>query len=190
MATAPDAIAHLNPISNAAAGLSRQELEAFWMPFTGNRQFKDNPRMIVAADGCHYITADGRKVLDSLSGLWCCGYGHNRSEIADAVSHQLRNLDYAPGFQFGQPLSFQLANRITALTPPGLDHVFFTDSGSFVSLASDFSIRSMISRSPVRFAKSKAVLGGSPNSALRSTPASMIFFAIFKFLRLIAVAIG
>jgi beta-alanine--pyruvate transaminase len=100
------------------------------MPYTANREFKSNPRMIVGADGVHYQTADGRRVLDSLSGLWCSGYGHNRSEIADAVGRQLRELDYAPGFQFGQPLSFELARRLVQMTPAGLDHVFFTDSGS------------------------------------------------------------
>jgi len=100
------------------------------MPFTGNRQFKDDPRIISAADGCYFITADGRRVLDGLSGLWCCGAGHNRIEIADAVARQLRTLDYAPAFQFGHPLAFELANRVKSFTPVGLDHVFFCNSGS------------------------------------------------------------
>ncbi len=113
-----------------AAGLSREQLEAHWMPFTGNREFKDNPRMIVAADGCHYTDARGRRIFDSLSGLWCCGAGHNRSEIVEAVSRQIRELDYAPAFQFGHPLAFQLANKLAAMTPAGLDYVFFTGSGS------------------------------------------------------------
>lgn len=113
-----------------AAGLSREQLEAHWMPFTCNREFKDNPRMVTAADGCYYQSADGRKVFDGLSGLWCCGAGHNRREIADAITEQLGIMDYAPAFQFGHPLSFELANRIKALTPDGLDHVFFTNSGS------------------------------------------------------------
>ncbi len=116
--------------ADLAAGLSRAELEAFWMPYTGNRQFKEDPRMIVAADGCYYIAADGRRVFDSLSGLYCSGYGHNRPEIAAAVSAQLRQLDYSPAFQFGQPKAFELANRLVALTPPGLDYVFFCNSGS------------------------------------------------------------
>ncbi len=108
----------------------RAELEAFWMPFTANREFKDNPRLIAGAQGCHYITSDGRRVLDGLSGLWCCGAGHNRPEIADAVARQLRTLDYSPAFQFGHPLAFELANKIKALTPAGLDYVFYTNSGS------------------------------------------------------------
>ena len=101
------------------AHLDREALEAYWMPFTANRQFKDNPRLIAGADGCHYITTDGRRVLDGLSGLWCCGAGHNRPEIADAVARQLRTLDYSPAFQFGHPLAFELANKIKALTPAG-----------------------------------------------------------------------
>ncbi len=114
----------------ASQGLTRSELEAYWMPFTGNRQFKDDPRIITRAEGVHFIAEDGRKVLDGLSGLWCCGAGHNRPEIADAVARQLRTLDYAPAFQFGHPLAFELANKIKALTPADLDYVFFCNSGS------------------------------------------------------------
>lgn len=110
--------------------LTREQLEAHWMPYTGNRQFKKDPRMIVAAEGVHYIDDKGRKVLDGLSGLWCSGAGHNRPEIADAVYQQMKTLDYIPAFQFGQPKSFELANRIKSLTPEGLDYVFFTNSGS------------------------------------------------------------
>ena len=106
------------------------DLDAYWMPFTGNRQFKRDPRMIVAAEGWHYVTADGRRVIDGLSGLWCCGAGHNRAEIADALATQARELDYAPAFQFGHPNAFALAARIRELTVDGLDYVFFTNSGS------------------------------------------------------------
>ncbi len=113
-----------------AAGLSRQQLEAHWMPFTGNREFKDNPRMVTAADGCYYQSADGRRIFDGLSGLWCCGAGHNRKSITEAITRQLDSMDYAPAFQFGHPLSFELANKLKALTPEGLGHVFFTNSGS------------------------------------------------------------
>jgi len=109
---------------------TREELEAYWMPFTGNRQFKRDPRMIVAAEGVHFIDDRGRRVLDGLSGLWCCGAGHNRPEIAAVVQAQLQALDYAPAFQFGHPGAFELANRIKSLTPDGLDYVFFTNSGS------------------------------------------------------------
>jgi beta-alanine--pyruvate transaminase len=105
-------------------------LAAHWMPFTGNRNFKADPRLIVAAQGAYFTAADGRKIFDGLSGLWCSGLGHGRREITEAVSRQVATLDYAPAFQFGHPLSFELANRLKSLTPAGLDHVFFTGSGS------------------------------------------------------------
>jgi beta-alanine--pyruvate transaminase len=105
-------------------------LEAHWMPFTGNRNFKADPRMIVEAKGAYFTDNTGRKVFDGLSGLWCSGLGHGRREITEAVSRQLDRLDYAPAFQFGHPLSFELANRLKDMTPDGLDHVFFTGSGS------------------------------------------------------------
>jgi|TARA_B110000879_G_scaffold35645_1_gene49191 beta-alanine--pyruvate transaminase len=109
---------------------SQQELNAHWMPFTGNRQFKKNPRMMVSAKGAYYTDDQGRQIFDGLSGLWTCGAGHGRKEIINAVTKQMTTLDYSPGFQFGHPLSFELANKIVELTPEGLDHVFFTDSGS------------------------------------------------------------
>jgi beta-alanine--pyruvate transaminase len=105
-------------------------LDAHWMPFTGNREFKANPRLFVGAEGAYYITADGKKVLDGLSGLWCSGLGHGRREIVEAVQKQVATLDYAPAFQFGHPASFELANKVKELTPAGLDYVFFTGSGS------------------------------------------------------------
>jgi beta-alanine--pyruvate transaminase len=105
-------------------------LDAHWMPFTGNRQFKANPRMIVAADGAYYTDSNGKKIFDGLSGLWCCGLGHNRREIVEAVQKQVATLDYAPAFQYGHPQSFALANAIKELMPKGLDYVFFTGSGS------------------------------------------------------------
>lgn len=112
------------------AGVTDDQFNAHWMPFTGNREFKQKPRMIVSAEGTWYTSADGRQIYDGLSGLWTCGAGHCRTEIAEAVSRQLSSLDYSPGFQFGQPLSFQLAERITEFMPEGLNRVFFTDSGS------------------------------------------------------------
>jgi beta-alanine--pyruvate transaminase len=105
-------------------------LDAHWMPFTGNRQFKANPRMFVGAEGAYYIDSDGKKVFDGLSGLWCCGLGHGNKEIVAAVQKQVATLDYAPAFQFGHPASFALANKIKELTPAGLDYVFFVGSGS------------------------------------------------------------
>ncbi|HSV80814.1 MAG TPA: aspartate aminotransferase family protein [Ramlibacter sp.] len=114
----------------AAVPLTRAQLDAHWIPFTGNRQFKAQPRMIVGAHGCHYTDASGRQVFDGLSGLWTCGLGHGREEIARAISTQVGTLDYAPAFQFGHPLSFQLAERIVQKMPAGLERVFFVGSGS------------------------------------------------------------
>ena len=105
-------------------------LDAHWMPFSGNRQFKAKPRMMVAAQGCYYTDNHGKQIFDGLSGLWCCGLGHGRSEISDAIARQAATMDYSPGFQFGHPLSFELANKLKELTPAGLDYVFFTGSGS------------------------------------------------------------
>jgi beta-alanine--pyruvate transaminase len=110
--------------------IDKQDLYAHWMPFTGNRQFKENPRLITAADGVYYTDSDGKQIFDGLSGLWTCGAGHGRKEISEAVSKQVVDLDYSPGFQYGHPLSFELANKVVELTPSGLDNVFFTDSGS------------------------------------------------------------
>ena len=110
--------------------ISPEGLDAHWMPYSGNRQFKRDPRIIVGADGIYYIDSKGRRCMDGLSGLWTCGLGHNRTEIADAVNTQLRTLDYSPAFQFGQPKSFQLAERLRNWMPGSLDYVFFTGSGS------------------------------------------------------------
>lgn len=105
-------------------------LAAHWMPFTGNRQFQAKPRIITAASGAYFTDQDGRKIFDGLSGLWCTGLGHGRREIAEAVGKQAARLDYSPAFQFAHPLSFELANTLKTLTPDGLDHAFFTSSGS------------------------------------------------------------
>jgi beta-alanine--pyruvate transaminase len=117
-------------MSDTKPRLDSQWLDAHWMPFSGNRQFKANPRMIVGAEGAYYIDSDGRKIFDGLSGLWCSGLGHGRREIAEAIAKTASSLDYAPAFQFGHPHSFALANKIKELTPAGLDYVFFTGSGS------------------------------------------------------------
>jgi beta-alanine--pyruvate transaminase len=109
---------------------TRSFLDAHWMAFTGNRQFKSRPRMFVGAEGAYYIDADGKRVFDGLSGLWCSGLGHGRREIVEAVQKQVATLDYAPAFQFGHPASFALANKIKELTPAGLDYVMFCGSGS------------------------------------------------------------
>ena len=115
---------------DSLAGLSPEELEAHWMPFTGNRHFKSDPRLFVAAEGMHYTTADGRSVLDAFSGLWCSNLGHGRKEIADAVASQLTGLDYSPAFQFGHPTAFKLAKRLADMAPGDLNRVFFCNSGS------------------------------------------------------------
>jgi len=117
-------------MSHTVARSDAAWLDAYWMPFTGNRDFKANPRMIVGAKGCYYTDADGRQIFDGLSGLWCSGLGHGRTEIVDAISRQAATLDYSPAFQFGHPLAFSLANKLKEMTPAGLDHVFFAGSGS------------------------------------------------------------
>ncbi len=104
--------------------------QAHWMPFSANRNFAKDPRMIVGAKGSYLIDDSGREIFDSLSGLWTCGAGHTLPEIQQAVSAQLGQLDYSPAFQFGHPLSFKLADKIVQHMPEKLQHVFFTNSGS------------------------------------------------------------
>ncbi|HEY4202034.1 MAG TPA: aspartate aminotransferase family protein [Devosiaceae bacterium] len=106
------------------------DLNAFWMPFTANRQFKKAPRMFVGAKDMHYTTSDGRQVLDGTAGLWCVNAGHCRPKIVEAIQNQAAELDYAPAFQMGHPKAFELANRLVEITPDGLDHVMYTNSGS------------------------------------------------------------
>lgn len=106
------------------------DLNSFWMPFTANRQFKQAPRMLVSAKDMHYFSDDGRKVLDATSGLWCVNAGHCRPKITEAIQQQAGELDYAPAFQMGHPLAFEFANRLVEIAPEGMDHVFYTNSGS------------------------------------------------------------
>src|SRR5881394_144817 len=106
------------------------DLEAFFVPFTPNRAFKKAPRLIARAKDMHYITVDGRKVIDGSAGMWCCNAGHNRDPIVAAIQQQAAELDYPPAFQFSHPKAFELASRIAALAPGDLDHVFFCNSGS------------------------------------------------------------
>src|SRR6478735_620853 len=106
------------------------DLEPYWMPFTANRAFKKRPRLIVGAKDMHYIASDGRKLIDGSAGLWCTNAGHNREPIVAAIQREAATLDYAPAFQFSHPKAFELANRISALAPGDLDHVFFCNSGS------------------------------------------------------------
>ncbi len=102
----------------------------FWMPFTANRQFKATPRLLESAEGMYYTASDGRQVLDGTAGLWCCNAGHGRREISEAVSKQIARMDFAPTFQMGHPLPFELAEKLAAISPEGLNRVFFTNSGS------------------------------------------------------------
>ena len=106
------------------------DLSAFWMPFTANRQFKKAPRMFVGAKDMHYTTSDGRKVLDGTAGLWCVNAGHCRPKIVEAIATQAAEMDYAPAFQMGHPKAFELANALVSIAPQGLDHVLYTNSGS------------------------------------------------------------
>ncbi|MGE0557832.1 MAG: aspartate aminotransferase family protein [Burkholderiales bacterium] len=106
------------------------KLESFWMPFTANRAYRQAPRMLVAAKDMHYVSDDGRKILDGTSGLWCVNAGHCRPRIVEAVQKQVAGMDYSPAFQIGHPDAFRLAERVAALAPGDLDHVFYCNSGS------------------------------------------------------------
>jgi beta-alanine--pyruvate transaminase len=118
------------PDANHLQTKSQLDLSHWWMPFTANRQFKAKPRMVVEAKGMFYKTAEGREILDATSGLWCVNAGHGRKEIAEAVHKQLLEMDYAPAFQFGHPLGFELASRLVEIAPEGFEKVFFANSGS------------------------------------------------------------
>jgi len=107
-----------------------QNLEPYWMPFTGNRYFKSHPMMIAAAEGMHYTTTGGNKVLDGISGLWCCNAGHCHPQIVSAIQTQAASLDYVTAFQMGHPGVFELAEKLTDMAPGNLDYAFFTNSGS------------------------------------------------------------
>jgi beta-alanine--pyruvate transaminase len=110
--------------------LAADALDHYWLPFTANRAFKAKPRLFVAAEGMYYTSADGRRILDGMAGLWCVNAGHAQPRIVEAIRAQAGSLDYVSSFQMSHPLAFKLADRIAALAPPGLDRVFFTNSGS------------------------------------------------------------
>ena len=114
----------------ADSGNATMDLDAFWMPFTPNRRFKANPRLVTRAEGMFYYTADGRQILDGTAGLWCVNAGHGRPRIVEAIRRQAGELDYATSFNMGHPLAFEFATRLTELTPAGLDRIFFVNSGS------------------------------------------------------------
>ncbi|MCP5285498.1 MAG: aspartate aminotransferase family protein [Burkholderiaceae bacterium] len=122
------------PLASAAAAAATTggdaALDAFWMPFTANRQFKKAPRLLAKASGMHYWDADGRQILDGCAGLWCVNAGHNRPKIVAAIQAQAAEMDYAPPFQMGHPLAFELADAVAKIAPEGMGKVFFTNSGS------------------------------------------------------------
>ena len=118
------------PQSPAVRALTREELEAHWMPFTSNRHYKAKPRLLSHAQGMHYWTPEGRKILDGVAGLWCVNAGHGRKEVSEAVARSIEQMDFAPPFQMGHPQAFELANAIVKIAPAGMDHVFFVNSGS------------------------------------------------------------
>jgi beta-alanine--pyruvate transaminase len=117
----------MNDRANDAVDL---EKSAYFMPYTANREFKKAPRMVERAEGMYYYTPEGRKVLDGTSGLWCVNAGHCRPRIAEAIAAQAKKLDFAPSFQMGHPIAFEFADRLAAIAPKGLGHVFYTNSGS------------------------------------------------------------
>src|SRR5882757_1149950 len=106
------------------------DLDSFWMPFTNNRAFKREPRLLARAKDMHYYTQDGRALLDGTAGLWCSNAGHCRSKIVSAIQKEAANLDFAPTFNVGHPRAFELAARLAAMFPEGMDRVFFANSGS------------------------------------------------------------
>src|SRR5450631_2526793 len=120
------------PTSSAptSSELAPNDLEAFWLPYTANRAFKKNPRMVARARDMFYYTPEGKTVIDGTAALWCCNAGHNRAPIVAAIQKQAAELDFAPTFQFAHPAAFRLATRIAAMAPGDLDHVFFANSGS------------------------------------------------------------
>ena len=124
--TAPQA----NPLAAFVEAPKGVNMDAYWMPFTANREFKKNPRLFVKASGMHYTTDDGRQVLDGVAGLWCVNAGHTRPRIVKAIQDQAAEMDFAPPFQMAHPKAFELADKLAQLTPAGLNRIFFTNSGS------------------------------------------------------------
>ncbi|NUZ06259.1 aspartate aminotransferase family protein [Piscinibacter koreensis] len=117
-------------LAQAAGAAAPADLDAYWMPFTANRQFKQAPRLLARADGMHYWTPEGRQVLDGVAGLWCVNAGHARPKIVRAIAEQAAEMDFAPPFNMGHPKAFELAEKLVQITPAGLDKVFYTNSGS------------------------------------------------------------
>ena len=118
------------PTTALSGGSLSADLDAFWMPFTASRQFKSAPRLLARAKDMHYWTPEGRQVLDAVAGLWCVNAGHARPKIVAAIAAQAAEMDFAPPFNMAHPKSFELAEKLVAITPKGLDKVFYTNSGS------------------------------------------------------------
>lgn len=137
--------------------LAQLNLEPLWMPFTANRQFKSNPRLLVAAKDMYYTSHDGRQILDAIAGLWAVNAGHCRAPIVEAIKKQAESLDYATGFQMHSPAPFQAAERLVQITPKGMDHVFFVNSGSE---AVDTALKIALAYHRVRGEGSRRVLIG------------------------------
>lgn len=118
------------PTLHEQVAARQPSLDEYWMPFTPNRDFRLEPKMVVRAEGMYYWNDRGERIIDASSGLFCCAAGHGRTEIADAVSAQLRELDFVAPFTRGHPKQFELATRVAELTPGDLNRIFFTSSGS------------------------------------------------------------
>lgn len=113
-----------------APASAQPDLSHLWMPFTANREFKQKPRLLAAAQGMYYTDTHGRRILDGMAGLWCVNAGHARPEIINAITAQATQLDYAPGFQMGHPAAFEAASALARIMPAQMDRIFFTNSGS------------------------------------------------------------
>ena len=120
----------LTKTTNTQPSAPVQAMDAYWMPFTANRQFKQAPRLFAKASGMHYWTPEGRQILDGVAGLWCVNAGHGRPRIVQAIAEQAAEMDFAPSFNMGHPKAFELAERLVEIAPAGLSKVFFTGSGS------------------------------------------------------------
>ena len=116
--------------SSAPISPNNDWVRPYWLPFTANKAYRADPRLMARADGHHYYTSDDRKVLDAFSGLWCCNVGHNHPKIVEAIQKQAATIDYSPSFNFGHPKIFELAARLVEQFPGSLNHAFFVNSGS------------------------------------------------------------
>ena len=117
-------------LPGAGAPGTAPKMDAFWMPFSANRQFKQAPRLLAKASGMHYWTPEGRQILDGIAGLWCVNAGHARPKIVQAIAEQAAEMDFAPPFNMAHPKAFELAERLVELAPEGMNKVFFANSGS------------------------------------------------------------